>query len=149
MDVFFVPKDQEKINQVSQDDVSKQVLFSCGFSYQGARAYDRSVRLKLDGEFEAEKNNAPQIGNYERVRILRWDSLHDFVEVNLENFIKEKGRIYKESIAGKERKFQFKENDIIYAYVKCYVEKTKHWELVLSESELDQIVCGLRKWKRK
>ena len=149
MDVFFVPKDQEKINQVSQDDVSKQVLFSCGFSYQGVRAYDRSVRLKLDGEFEAEKNNAPQIGNYERVRILRWDSLHNFVEVSLENFIREKGRIYKESIAGKERKSQLKENDIIYAYVKCYVEKTKHWELVLSESELDPIVCELRKWKRK
>lgn len=149
MDVFFVPKDQEKINQVSQDDVSKQVLFSCGFSYYGVRAYDKSVKLRSEGDSELEKHNVPQVGKYERVKILSWDSLHKFIKVNLENYTKISGIIYKESIEGQEKKLKLEKGAIIYAYVKSFVEGKMYCEMVLSELELNDMSIELNKWKNR
>lgn len=152
MDVFFVPINQEKKYQVTQGDESKLVVFSCGFSYSGVRAYDKSVRLQQMGSFKKESGNEPRLGRYERVRILSWDSPdHIYLNVSLENYENLLGRIYRDDIPWDVNDPKLLDGREIYAYIEEKKNSEQsgrtYWKLSLQKPEMTPLGEELKKWQ--
>lgn len=148
IEVFFTPSGPKGAKQtITKMDVGKSVRFIMGFSYDGARAYNRSV------EFISEEQEVDQIeslkGKTCKCTILYIDSYGKYLQVRLSDRRNVQGRIYKDKLADGKSLYDYNRGDTVYPRVIEINEKNGKKYLVLSfrpeEEDLDKWQIELRK----
>lgn len=97
-DIFFTPF--SSAGQITQNSLYAQVIFGVGFSYDGPRAYNASVKLDTGEDGDVVDLRRPELGYGTRVKCRVYaNHLRDFINVDILGYPGEKGSIPVDNLA--------------------------------------------------
>lgn len=142
MEVFYSPSMQ--IESTTQDDLGKKVQFILGFSYDGLRALNRSVKmLKGDQAVESKLD----IDEMVKCQVIKLDRSQNYLKVKLMDYHNQIGSIYRTEVDEGDSIQNYNSDQIIWARIldKRYNnnEQRYYWQLSLKKNpEMDE-------WQKK
>lgn len=113
MEVFFSPSGQG--TQVTQEDVNKNVKFILGFSYDGLRALNRSVKL-IDYASESVDSESIE-GKIVKCSVIGPDSAGNFLKVKLMDYRNVMGSVHSSQLPEGKNVFDYKYQDVVWGTV--------------------------------
>lgn len=138
MEVFFSPSGQ--IIQSTEEDINKKVSFILGFSYDGLRALNRSVKLSDDSDEKQGKDIF--VGKVVRCSVISKDALNNYLKVKFVDFQNTFGSVHVSQLPNDKTIFDYNVGDIIYGMIEGerFVEREKrtYYQLRMKEKDLDE-----------
>lgn len=138
MEVFFSPSGQ--IIQSTAEDINKKVSFVLGFSYDGLRALNRSVKL-CDGSDEKQENDT-LVGKVVRCSVIGKDTSNNYVKVKFVDFQNTFGSVHVSQLPDEKTIFDYSVGDVIYGKIESerFVERERriYYQVSMREKELDE-----------
>jgi hypothetical protein len=150
MEVFFNPSRAKK--RMDSEDVGKRVSFCFGFSYDGLRAYDRSVEeIGVQEEQNIIIPNLLRAGLRVKCRVIR--NVDFFTQVKLVDYHNQDGSIHITQMAnGYNVENRPQEGTILFATIQEQTEvgarRQKFWRLTMCDVEQENN-DNMPEWKRK
>lgn len=149
MEVFYSPSMQ--VEQTTLEDIGKQVQFILGFSYDGLRALNRSVKL-INNDQEIE--NELSVGKIVRCHVMGIDRQGNYLKVKLMDYSNQIGSIHYSEVDEDDDIRNYEGcRDPIYARIieKRYNsnDQRHYWQLSLKkeETEMDEWQKKMRDFK--
>ena len=136
MEVFFSPSGQ--MIQSTAEDINKKVEFILGFSYDGLRALNKSVKLCGNAD---EKQEDSLNGKVVRCSVVGRDMSENYLKVKFVDYRNTFGSVHISELPDKKTIFEYNVGDIIHGTVvgERYVEREKktYYQLRMKEEELE------------
>lgn len=143
MEVFYSPSMQ--IEQTTQEDIGKQVQFILGFSYDGLRALNRSVKLV---ENDQDTVDELFIGKMVRCQVIGLDRSQNYLKMKFMDYQNQMGSIFRTEVEDGDNIQNYENKQIIWARIidKRYNSNDQryYWQLSLKREE-----SVMDEWQKK
>ena len=144
MEVFFTPFPTGQTSpSITKEDIGKRVRFIPGFSYDGVRAFNKSVQI-IDANSSDENNSI--IDKNVKCRVTNIDFKNGYVDVKLVEYSNKLGSISKARLPEGKKLSDYHEKDVFYA--KVIGEREKYGKIYYDLSLQDK-ERFLDDWKRE
>lgn len=142
MEIFYSPSMQ--IEQTTKEDVGKQVQLILGFSYDGLRALNRSVKLFDNDEIIEDELS---IGRMVKCQVTGLDRQRNYLKVKLIDYHNQIGSIYRMEVEDEDDIQNYDYNEMIWAKIidKRYNSNDQrfYWQLSLKKEDT------MDEWQKK